>query len=112
MSSFKRCAHNTHVAGCVKRIVSTSTCQLDEMIYEMRLAAAKEPWVWKRTLKTLLRTGSLATAVFVHQTNAGWKKLARAQVPLDRERFGYEPTDNERTRKLHKAFSLRCGKPL
>jgi len=86
--------------------------RLDEMIYEMRLAAAKEPWVWKRTLKTLMRTGSLATAIFVHQTNAGWKKLARAQVPLDRERFGYEPTDNERTRKLHKAFSMRCGKPL
>jgi len=85
--------------------------RLDEMIYEMRLAAAREPWVWKRTLKTLLRTRSLSTAVFVHQTNAGWKKLARAQVPVDRERFGYEPTDNERTRKLHKAFSLRCGKP-
>jgi len=87
-----------------------SAQRLDEMIYEMRLAAAREPWVWKRTLKTLLRTKSLSTAVFVHQTNAGWKKLAQAQVPVDRERFGYEPTDNERTRKLHKAFSLRCGK--
>jgi len=86
--------------------------RLDEMIYEMRLAAANEPWVWKRTLKTLLRTRSIPTSVFVHQTNAGWKKLAKAQVPLDRERFGYDPGDSERTRKLHKAFSLRCGKPL
>jgi len=85
--------------------------RLDEMIYEMRLAAANEPWVWKRTLKTLLRTRSLATTIFVHQTNAGWKKLAQAQVPIDFERFGYEPTENERTRKLRKALSLRCGKP-
>jgi len=85
--------------------------RLDEMIYEVRLNAAKNPWVWKRTLKTLLRTRSLPTTVFVHQTNAGWKKLAKAQVLVDFERFGYEPTDNERTRKLRKATSLWAGKP-
>ena len=88
-----------------------SAQRLDEVVYEMRLAAAKEPWVWKRTLKTLLRTRSLSTAVFVHETNAGWKKLAKAQVILDLERFDYKPPDNERTRKMRKAFALRVGKP-
>ena len=84
--------------------------RLDETIYELRKAAAEEPWVWKRTLRTLWRTRSLTTAAFVHSTNAGWVRLARAQVPRDAERFGYVPGDNERTRKIRKAFSFRCGK--
>jgi hypothetical protein len=37
-------------------------------------------------------------------------RLARAQVARDAERFGYVPGDNERTRKIRKAFSFRCGK--
>jgi len=92
--------------------VKMSSERLDEVIYEMYHAAATEPWVWKRTLKTLLRTRSLSTAVFVHQTNAGFKKLAVSQAARAREHFGYQPTDNDRTRKLHKACSLFCGKAM
>jgi hypothetical protein len=73
-------------------------------------AAATEPWVWKRTIKTLLRTRSLATAIFVHQTNAGFKKLAISQAARAKEQLGFTPDDNERTRKLHKACSFNCGK--
>ena len=85
--------------------------RLDEVIYEMYHAAATEPWVWKRTIKSLLRTRSLATAVFVHQTNAGFKKLAISQAARAKEQLGFTPDDNERTRKLHKACMFRCGKP-
>jgi len=86
--------------------------KLDEIIYEMYHAAAHEPWVWKRTLKTLLRTRSLSTAIFTHQTNAGFKKLAIGQAARSRDVCGYEPTDNERTRKLRKACSFFCGKAI
>jgi len=85
--------------------------RLDEMIYEVRKMAAETPWVWKRTLKALLRTRSISTAAFVHETNSGWVRLARAQVPVDRERFGYEPVDNPRIRKIRKALALWSGKP-
>ncbi|MCP4376994.1 MAG: B12-binding domain-containing radical SAM protein [bacterium] len=88
-----------------------SSDRLDEVIYEMYHAAATEPWVWKRTLKTLLRTRSLSTAVFVHQTNAGFKKLAISQAARAKEHFGYEPGNNERIKKLHKACSMFSGKP-
>ena len=91
--------------------IKMSTRRLDEVICEMYQAAATEPWVWKRTLKSLLRTRSLSTAVFVHQTNVGFKKLAVSQANLNLERLGYKPTDNKRTRKLRKACSLFCGKP-
>jgi radical SAM superfamily enzyme YgiQ (UPF0313 family) len=86
--------------------------RLDQVICEMYQAAATEPWVWKRTLKTLLRTRSLSTAIFVHQTNVGFKKLAVSQANLNIERLGFKPTDNERTRKLRKACAMLCGKPL
>jgi radical SAM superfamily enzyme YgiQ (UPF0313 family) len=88
-----------------------STRRLDEVICEMYQAAATEPWVWTRTLKSFLRTRSLSTAIFVHQTNIGFKKLAISQANLNIERLGFKPTDNERTQKLRKACSLFCGKP-
>ena len=40
----------------------------------------------------------------------GFKKLAVSQAARARENFGCQPADNERTRKLHKACSLFCGK--
>ena len=83
--------------------------RLDETIYELRKAAAEESWVWKRTLKTLWRTRSLSTAIFVHGMNRGWVAMARAQVPRDRERFGYVPADCQRVQKLRRAFAFRCG---
>ncbi|MBN2447712.1 MAG: B12-binding domain-containing radical SAM protein, partial [Phycisphaerae bacterium] len=55
--------------------------ELDESIFEVRYAAAKAGWVWKRALRTLLRTRSLTTALFVHGMNAGWKRMARIQAP-------------------------------
>lgn len=68
-----------------------SARQLDEAIYELRYAAAKENWVVKRAIRTLLRTRSLTTAMFVLGMNRGWKKMARIQAPHDSERFGFTP---------------------
>jgi radical SAM superfamily enzyme YgiQ (UPF0313 family) len=65
--------------------------ELDEAIYELRHAAAKENWVLKRALRTLLRTRSLTTASFVLGMNRGWKRMARIQAPRDRRRFGFTP---------------------
>jgi len=62
--------------------------ELDEAIYRLRYAAATEKWVWKRTLRTLLATRSITTALFVHGMNKGWKQLARRQIRLDAKRFG------------------------
>jgi hypothetical protein len=65
--------------------------ELDEAIYELRHAAAKENWVLKRALRTLIRTRSLTTASFVLGMNRGWKRMARIQAPRDRRRFGFTP---------------------
>ncbi|MDY6913796.1 MAG: radical SAM protein [Planctomycetota bacterium] len=86
-----------------------SARRLDETICEMHKAAAEEPWVWKRTLKTLWRTRSLSTALFVHGMNKGWVRLARGQLLRETERSSYVPTDNPRAKKLRKAFAFRCG---
>lgn len=84
--------------------------QLDQALYELRHLAAVKPWVWKRTLKSLLRTRSLTTTAFVHGMNRGWVRLAKAQDPLNLERFGYVPTANARTDRILKSYSLRCGR--
>ena len=81
---------------------------LDRTIYELRKGAAEEHWVWKRTLRSLLRTKSLTTALFVHGMNKGWAGMARRQLAEDIAHFG-QPAESERTRKIHKAFSFRCG---
>ncbi len=79
--------------------------RLDEMIYELRHTAATVPWVWRRTLRTLWRTRSLTTALFIHGMNKGWKRMAQVQVPKDRERFGYIPAMNRRLSKIRAAFT-------
>lgn len=84
--------------------------KLDEVIYELRYVAAKTPWVWKRTLKTLWMTRSVTSAAFIHGMNSGWKRLAKFQIPRDEERFGFVPRENARTRKLRDAFRLSIGK--
>ncbi len=83
-----------------------SAQRLDEMIYELRHTAATVPWVWRRTLRTLLRTRSLTSALFIHGMNKGWKRMAKIQAPKDRERFGFAPPFNERIAKLRAAFTL------
>ena len=80
--------------------------ELDETIYELRFMAAKVPWVWKRTIRTLLKTRSLTSTIFVHGMNRGWKKLAKIQTPRDEERFGFTPNGRPRTKKIRKAFGM------
>ena len=83
-----------------------SAAQLDEAIYELRHIAANVPWVWKRTLRTLWRTRSLTTALFIHGMNKGWKRLAKTQAPRDAERFHLAPTESVRTSRIRQAFAL------
>jgi len=83
--------------------------RLDETMYELRLAAARRHWVWKRTLESLWRTRSLETTAFVHGMNRGFKRMAREQVPVDRGRFGYDPAESGRMALLRRAFAWRHG---
>ncbi len=89
--------------------------ELDLAVFELRKAAAEEPWVWKRTLRTLLRTRSLTTALFIHGMNKGWKRMARIQAPIDAERYGDhgngngDPATQARMAKLRKAFQFFNG---
>lgn len=87
-----------------------SARRLDEVIYELRHAAATTSWVWLRTLRTLWMTRSLTSALFIHGMNKGWKRLAKLQLPKDEERFGFTPHSNERTVKLRDAFRLNLSK--
>ncbi|MCG3137650.1 MAG: hypothetical protein HJJLKODD_01499 [Phycisphaerae bacterium] len=80
--------------------------QLDEMIYELRHTAASVPWVWKRTLRTFLRTRSLTTALFIHGMNQGFKRMAKIQKVRDEVRFGFTPSINERVQKIRAAFAM------
>jgi radical SAM superfamily enzyme YgiQ (UPF0313 family) len=83
--------------------------RLDETIYELRHVAAREPWVWKRTLRSLLRTRSVTTAGFVHGMNRGFQRMARIQAPRDAEVFALKIENNERTRMLRRAFKFFTG---
>jgi len=83
--------------------------QLDEAIYELRHIAANVPWVWKRTLRTLLRTRSLTAALFIHGMNKGWKRLAKIQAPRDAERYRLAPAESLRTSRIRQAFALGLG---
>lgn len=80
--------------------------ELDEAIYELRFAAAKETWVTKRALRTFLRTRSLTTSLFVHGMNKGWKRMARIQAPHDAKRFGFIPHPTPRFAKIREAFRM------
>jgi len=87
-----------------------SAQKLDEIIYELRHAAATTNWVWKRTLRTLWMTRSFTSAAFIHGMNTGWKRMARMQLPRDEARFGFSPRKNERTQKLVDVFRLALHK--
>ena len=83
-----------------------SARELDEAIYELRYAAARQRWVWKRTLRTLLRTRSLSTALFIHGMNRGWKRMAKVQVPRDERRFGFTPQPSPRLDKIMRSCRM------
>ncbi len=88
--------------------------QLDDAIFELRYEAAKQPWVWKRTLRTFLRTRSLTSALFIHGMNKGWKRMAKSQVPADMPRFGHllqngNRESHARREKIRRAFQMFPG---
>jgi radical SAM superfamily enzyme YgiQ (UPF0313 family) len=80
--------------------------ELDEAIYELRYAAANQNWVFKRSLRTFLRTRSLTTTLFVHGMNKGWKRLARMQAPHDGRRFGDVPKPSPRFDRILDSFRM------
>jgi len=84
--------------------------ELDESMFELRHAAANEPWVWKRTLRTLLRTRSLTSALFIHGMNKGWKRMAKIQARIDAAQYAHLFDGNgasaARRAKVRKAFKL------
>jgi len=87
-----------------------SAQRLDEVIYELRHAAAvHRSWVWRRTLRTLLKTRSITSALFIHGMNAGWKRLAKSQAPKDEQRFGFRPNGSARTQRIRAAFDIVTG---
>lgn len=86
--------------------------ELDEAIYELRHAAARENWVVKRAIRTLIRTRSITTALFVLGMNRGWKRMAKIQAPRDQETFGRAPIrSTDRFEKILDSFRmhLRVG---
>jgi len=86
--------------------------ELDEAIYELRHAAAKQNWVLKRALRTLLRTRSLTTAGFVLGMNRGWKRMARIQAPKDADNFGFTPArTTPRFAKILESFRAHLAVP-
>ncbi len=80
--------------------------ELDEAIFELRHAAARSPWVIKRALRTLVRTRSLTTALFVYGMNRGWKRMARIQAPHDAQTLGFTAQPSARLRKVFDAFRI------
>ncbi len=80
--------------------------QLDEAIYEVRHAAARQSWVIKRAFRTLVKTRSLTTALFVYGMNQGWKRMAKIQAPKDAERYGIAPTSSARFQRVLESFRL------
>lgn len=61
--------------------------EMDETMFLFRRGALERRWVFKRTLKTLIKTRSLTTALFVHGMNKGFLNLAKLQVPGDAPKF-------------------------
>jgi len=79
--------------------------QLDESMYEMRRLAAGRKWVWKRSIKTLLKTRSLATTLFVHGVNDGWRRMALALRTRDEQTFAGTYTPEHRMAILRKCYA-------
>ena len=90
----------------VYRPANMTPRELDEAIYELRHLAAKENWVIKRAVRTLIRTRSITTALFVLGMNQGWKRMAKVQAPNDAQRFGFQPTPSSRVEKIRDAFRM------
>jgi radical SAM superfamily enzyme YgiQ (UPF0313 family) len=86
--------------------------ELDETIFELRYAAAKEPWVWKRAFRTLLRTRSISTAIFVYEMNKGWKRMARIQAPHDEKTLGFKPRPSPRLARVLNAFGMHLKRKV
>lgn len=80
--------------------------ELDEAIYELRYGAATRNWVWKRAFRTLVLTRSPSTALFVLETNRGWKRMAKTQSAADAARFGFSPRPSARLNKIFRAFRM------
>lgn len=89
-----------------------TAAKLDETIYELRHAAARQNWVLKRAFRTLLRTRSLTTAIFVHGMNVGWKRMARIQAPHDAKRYGLSPRPSPRLDKIIDSFRMHLRATL
>jgi radical SAM superfamily enzyme YgiQ (UPF0313 family) len=85
---------------------SMTARELDETIYELRHGAATRRWVWKRAFRTLVHTRSLTTAMFVFETNRGWKRMAKMQSSVDAARFGFTPRRSARLNKVFRAFRM------
>jgi radical SAM superfamily enzyme YgiQ (UPF0313 family) len=84
--------------------------ELDEAIYELRYAAAKSFWVWKRALRALINTRSLTTALFVLGMNQGWKRMAKIQAPNDEQTFGFIPSKTSRMQRVWDSFKINWSK--
>ncbi len=80
--------------------------ELDEAIYELRHAAAKQNWVIKRAVRTLFRTRSITTTAFVLGMNQGWKRMAKIQAPKDQQQFGYTPSESPRFARVRESFKM------
>ncbi len=80
--------------------------ELDETVYELRHGAATRSWVWKRAFRTLVHTRSLTTAMFVLETNRGWKRMAKIQLRLDEARFGFSPQRSARLDRIFDSFRM------
>jgi radical SAM superfamily enzyme YgiQ (UPF0313 family) len=61
--------------------------QLDEAMFLLRRGALERKWVLKRTIKSLFKTRSLTTALFVHGMNSGFRRMAKVQVALDSPKY-------------------------
>ena len=80
--------------------------QLDETMYEIRQLARTPGWAWKRCLRSLLRTKSITTALFVLGMNLAWVKLAKGLCDFDSEKFKGYQTPPHRLEVLKKCFTL------
>jgi NADH:ubiquinone oxidoreductase subunit B-like Fe-S oxidoreductase len=85
--------------------------ELDEAIFELRYAAARQSWVVKRAIRTFFRTRSLTTALFVLGMNRGWKRMAKSQVPVDAQRYGLVPQPSARMQRVLDSFRMHFWSP-
>ncbi len=80
--------------------------QLDETMYEIRTLAQNQGWAWKRSLRSLFRTHSFTTALFVLGMNLAWVRLAKSLCRFGREKFEGYQIPPQRLKTLKKCFSF------